>query len=273
MSFINKVTNFGNATHILNKLFCKTLTNGTNEIDIINIVDTNYVQNYVRDNLTYKADKETPILVWQSGKSYIRDNIVIHDSKIYQCNTDNEDTVFDKNKWTNIGGGDSLWVYDSNENIIPKTVEELIDGDNTDISTEDLPASNITSSNQIQSHHNNYITIWSDQVGQTTQTKFITKNYTAPVDGWIFAKLERISFSSSTTIEYLEISISCFPKINNNILYVKPDILSNTGVSLYTYLPVMKGEVVIIQADNYSPGGLASGDANVVAYFVYSQNN
>lgn len=88
---------------------------------------TTYTKTEVDTALAEKADKSSAISNWVSGTIYSVNDIVVYDSKIYQCITANDDAEFISEKWKNIGGGSgSLWVYDSSTHTIrPKTEEEL----------------------------------------------------------------------------------------------------------------------------------------------------
>ena len=88
---------------------------------------TTYTKTQVDNALAEKADKSSAISNWVSGTIYSVNDIVVYDSKIYQCTTANDDAEFISEKWNNIGGGGgSLWIYDSSTHTIrPKTEEEL----------------------------------------------------------------------------------------------------------------------------------------------------
>ncbi len=78
------------------------------------MVDLN---NHNSSTKTHPHGLTAPLMIWESGYAYKVNDVRVHDKKIWMCITDNSDTVFDKGKWQNIGGGDESLLNKANVDL------------------------------------------------------------------------------------------------------------------------------------------------------------
>lgn len=61
----------------------------------------------------------TPIYVWSPGNEYHYGDIVIYESALYRCITENSDTVFDDKKFNELGSPDGSYDIVQNKTLLP----------------------------------------------------------------------------------------------------------------------------------------------------------
>ena len=71
----------------------------------------------------------TPIYTWESGHSYIVNDLVIYGDGLYRCIKANSDTSFNRANWVSIGGGggsaDGNYNIVQNRNLLPDGFTEI----------------------------------------------------------------------------------------------------------------------------------------------------